>query len=84
MDAEVTARRNELTRTLEEERSQLESRVAGLRAFEGDYRDSFRAHLTERLQHLEGAVLEPGEKPELLEQQPGSPTPRLDALLRKD
>ena len=84
LDAEVAARRDDLTRTLEEERSQLESRVAGLRAFESNYRDAVRAHLNELLQHLDGAVLEPGDKPELLDAEAGSSTPRLDALLRND
>ncbi|MGJ3507312.1 DivIVA domain-containing protein [Enemella sp. A6] len=85
LDRQVGARRRELFAELETERDQLKSQVGQLREFEGNYRKSFIDSLRDQLHRLENAHFEPGETPEILQHddqnQGGSSTPRLDALL---
>lgn len=85
LDVEVAGRRDELFGTLENERSSLQQRVDALRAFEASFRDRFAAQLQGHIDNLRNGVIEPADKPELLDgEQPESQSPRLDALLRRE
>ncbi|NLT30111.1 MAG: DivIVA domain-containing protein [Propionibacterium sp.] len=86
LDRQVGARRRELFADLETERDQLKTQVGQLREFQATYRQSFVDSLKDQLHKLENAHFEPQDTPEILQHddqqnQEGSNTPRLDALL---
>ncbi|WP_040161706.1 DivIVA domain-containing protein [Nigerium massiliense] len=85
LDQETTKRRDELFGTLESERSELTGRIAALRAFEQDFRLRFADQLQGHIDNLRNGVIEPVEKPDLVDEEaPESRTPRLDALLARE
>lgn len=67
LDRQTGLRRTEMLATLEQERDQLQESIAQLRGFEASYRESFRNHLQQQLQHLNGASIEPTSRPALAE-----------------
>nr|NLI49546.1 DivIVA domain-containing protein [Propionibacterium sp.] len=85
LDQEIVDRRNQLVGALDQEHGALAARVAQLRDFEKTFRDNFANQLSAQIENLRNAVLEPQEKPAILDEEPqASRTPRLDALLRGD
>lgn len=66
-EAELAERRSTLMGQLDAEHADLRSKIDGLSAYEADYRERVRQHLTERLEHLDSVTLTPAERPVLLD-----------------
>lgn len=81
VNAQAEQRRQELFAALEAERDELVGKVNGLRTFENTYRETLVQQIEGQLQAVRSIGAEPAGAPELLTQQGGSATPRLDALL---
>jgi len=85
LDKEFADRRDQLIGTLESEHGQLAARVAHLRDYEKNFRDSFTAHLNSHIERIGKAELAPADEPELLKMGPvATHTPQLDKLLNPE
>ncbi len=82
VNAEADRRREELFTQLEQDRDVLRAKVDKLRQFESSFRSNLTAQLHNHIKVLEESVIEPSDRPEILDEPAAqSPTPRLDALL---